>query len=480
MDSIRSLVQIFCPAFTAPSFSNACFLLLSWIKTSGRARISEFLRVRRFMPKVVPRRTSGKWKHYSVLYRFFSEARWTLDELGKCLVGALAGALPEDNELVLMIDDTFQKRSGPRILGAGMHYDGSESTYSGAQGAHPRIDFGLSFVVLAVWVPIDWVEAGGLAIPVMFRLYRPRKQTPEDKYRKRTELAVQMLDIGIEWFENDQMVVAVDNEYSCETVLEGRPESVDVVGRLQGRNVVYDPEFEQKKRGRSRMWGPRLGRLDELAESDRFPWQMRQVQLYGDSVELKIKRLEVQWKSAPASATLTVVITRDPKGHLDDGYFFRTREGATIEDVLVPAARRWGIEMCFRNCKQHMRISSVQNGFAQGDEPNDPNEPGPDAPEGREPTASRRTVPFGMIAYGFVVLWYLKHGNPETDLKRAKLLAPWYTQKDGISFRDMLEAFRRQMEIEQLWQTPDEGGFGKKIDRSGPIRNRRSHKNAKL
>lgn len=192
MDSIRSLVQIFRPAFTAPSFANACFLLLSWIKTSGRAQISEFLRVRRLMPALVPRRTSGKWKHYSVLYRFFSEAKWTLDELGKCLVEALAFALPEDKELVLMIDDTFQKRSGPRILGAEMHYDGSEST------------------------------------------------------------------------------------------------------------------------------------------------------------------------------------------------------------------------------------------------------------------ASRRTVPFGMIADGFVVLWYLKHGNPETDLKRAKLLAPWYTQKSGISFRDMLEAFRRQMEIEQL------------------------------
>ncbi|MFB6263857.1 MAG: transposase [Bradymonadaceae bacterium] len=148
------------------------------------------------MPDLVPRRLSGQWKHYSVFYRFFSEAKWTVDELGKCLVRALAFALPEDRELVLMIDDTFQERTGPRILGAGMHYNGSESTYSGAGGASPQIDFGLSFVVLAVWVPIDCVEAGGLAIPVLFRLYRPRKRTPEEEYYKRTELAVQMLDMG--------------------------------------------------------------------------------------------------------------------------------------------------------------------------------------------------------------------------------------------------------------------------------------------
>ena len=466
MDTIRSLVQVFRPVFTAPTFSNAVFLLLSWIKTSGRAQISTFLRARPYMPTLVPRRLNGKWKHFSTVYRFFTKAKWTLDELGKCLVGALAFALPEDKELVLMIDDTFQKRSGPRILGAGMHYDGGESTYSGSGGRKTRINFGLSFVVLAVWVPIDFVEAGGLAIPILFRLYRPRKHTPEEKYHKRTELAAQMLDVGIQWFDHNQVVVAVDNEYSCQTVLDGRPEEADVVGRLQGRNVVYDPDFEQTGRGRPRKWGPRMGRLDQLAEDDRYPWQDCQVELYGKSVELKVKRLEVQWKSAPASTTLTVLITRDPNGRYDDAYFFRTREDATICQVLIPAALRWGIEVCFRNCKQQMRISSVQNGFAHGDQPNDPNKPGPDTPDGREPTASRRTVPFGMIAYGFVVVWYLKHGNPEADLKRAKLLAPWYTHKAGISFRDMLEAFRRQMEIENLWQTPDEDGFGKKMGRS--------------
>lgn len=467
MDTIRSLVQIFSPAFTAPSFSNACYLLLSWIKTSNKAQITEFLRVRRFMPDLVPRGESGEWKHYSVFYRFFSQARWTLDQLGKCLVQALAFALPDDKELVVMIDDTFQQRGGPRILGAGMHRDGSQSSCSGAGGARPQINFGLSFVVLAVWVPIDCVEAGGLAIPVMFRLYRPRKTTPDEKYHKRTELAVQLLDIGIEWFDHDQVVVAVDNEYSCKTVLKGRPDSVDVVGRLQGRNVVYDPVFEQNRRGPRRKWGPRMGRLDELAEDDRYPWETRQLILYGTTVELKVKRLQVQWKSAPASSTLTVVITRDPRGRYEDAYFVRTRPEATVQQVLYPAALRWSIEVCFRNCKQQMRISSVQNGFAQGEEAKDPNHPGPDAPQGREPTASRRTVPFGMIAYGFVVLWYLKHGTPDADVWRARRIAPWYTQKWAISFRDMLEAFRRQMEAEELWQTPVEGGFGGKEARSG-------------
>lgn len=476
MDSIRSLVQIFCPALSAPSFENGVYLLLSWIKTEGRAQLSEFLRARRYMPEVVPKRLNGDWKHFSVLYRFFSRAEWSLDELGKCLVRGLAFALPEDEPLILLVDDTFQKRSGPRILGAGMHYNGSASSYGqrGEGGAQKRIDFGLSFVVVAVWVPIDFVEAGGLAVPILFRLYRPRKRTPDDEYTKRTQLAVELLDLAVEWFEDRKLIVAGDNEYSCKTVLRGRPASMDVVGRFRGTNVVYDPDFEPNDVGRPRKWGPRVGTLEEIAEDDSYPWRDCEIELYGDSVELKVKRLEVQWKSAPPEATLTVVIIRDSKGRWDDAYFFRTRQEATVEQVLKPAARRWGIEVCFRNCKQHLRISSVQNGFAQGDDRNDPNEPGPKAPEDREPTASRRTVPFGMIAYGFVVVWYLRWGSPDTDVKRAKLLAPWYTQKSGVSFRDMLEAFRRQMELEGLWKTPSEGGFGETIDGSSSGSRRRA------
>jgi hypothetical protein len=251
-------------------------------------------------------------------------------------------------------------------------------------------------------------------------------------------------------------------EYTCKTVLRGRPDSVEIVGRMQGRYTVYDPDFEPNERGRPRKWGDKLGSLEDLADHDDLPWFERMVQMYGEPTQLQIKWLEVQWKSAHADDRLTVILIRDPSGTYDDAYFVRTCADAPVADVLGPACRRWGIEVAFRNCKQHLRISSVQNGFAQGAEPNDPDEPGPSAPEGREPTASRRTVPFGMITYGVVVLWYLEHGEPDGDIRRAKALAPWYTQKEGVSFWDMLQAFRRQMEIEDLWQTPSEEGWWQK------------------
>lgn len=228
---------------------------------------------------------------------------------------------------------------------------------------------------------------------------------------------------------------------------------------MKAGNVVYDPDFESNSVGRPHRWGDRLGTLETLTGDDRVPWLEQAVEMYGQTVTLQVKWLEVQWTSAHADDRLTVVLIRDPTGTYDDAYFVRTTPDAEISSVIGPACRRWSLEVAFRNCKQQMRISSVQNGFAQGDEPNDPNEPGPSAPEGHEPTASRRTVPFGMMTYGLVIRWYLEHGRPEADLQRAQQRAPWYTQKAGVSFRDMLGAFRRRMEDEGLWQTPTEEGY---------------------
>lgn len=465
MGTILPVVQMFASVWTQPSFENARYLMMAWLKTARRAQLSNLLRARRYMPGLVPRNQDGEPKHFSVFYRLFSRAEWSLDQLGHRLAQAFEWRLPDDQEVILMVDDTLQTRSGPRLLGGGIHRDGSVSNDS--YGDHTRFNFGLNFVVLALWIPIDGVEAGGLAIPVGFRLYRSQETCPDEDYTKRTELAAELIAQAAEWWPNRSLVVAVDQEYTCKELFQSRPDSVELVGRFQGRWVARDPDVPPSRRGPPRKWGDRFGTFEELADDERLPWWNETVEMYGHEVSLQIKWLEIQWKSARPDDRLTVILTRDPTGTYDDAYWVRTCADASIEDVIGPACKRWGLEVAFRNCKQQMRISSVQNGFAQGDEPVSRTS-GPSAPEGREPTASRRTVPFGMITYGIVILWYLKHGTPEADLQRARRQAPWYTHKRGISFRDMLEAFRRQLEAEGLWQSPPEEGWRAKTSSSSP------------
>lgn len=456
MDTIAPLIELFRPAFSAPSFENFRFLMLAWLQC-GEAKISRMLRSAARIAGLMPKHR-GAPKHFSVFYRFFSRAKWSLDTLGAVMARAFEARLGD--EVVVLVDDTVFRRTGPRILGAGVHYDPLSSTYSGTQGRKTRYCFGLRFVVVAVFVPFDWMRSGGIAIPVLFRLYRSPKTCSEDEHTKFTVLAARLIAVVEGWWSDKQLVVVGDRDYSCQTVLECLEESTQMVGRLPMDARLCDPDFEQTPGpGRPRKWGPRLAAPKQWAEDTSQSWRRVRVYIYGRQVCLLVKVLQAQWMRAPAERTLTVVLTRDPKGRLDDACFFRTQADCSVEQVLIPMSLRWTLEGCFRDVKQHLRLEEVQNGFSRGSERADTTRPGPQADRGRTPRASRRTIPVGMLAYGLVVLWYLDHGKPVLDLKRARLMAPWYTQKTTLSVGDMLRAFRRQMEREGFSNTRTEGGF---------------------
>lgn len=90
MDTIEGIVQQFSVVFSSPSYENGIYLMLAWIKTQSRARISNFLRVRRYMPGWVPK--NGKeWKHFSVFYRFFHGPSGVWTNLANRYVVSLSG-----------------------------------------------------------------------------------------------------------------------------------------------------------------------------------------------------------------------------------------------------------------------------------------------------------------------------------------------------------------------------------------------------
>ena len=71
----------------------------------------------------------------------------------------------------------------------------------------------------------------------------------------------------------------------------------------------------------------------------------------GRSVEMHTKRFEAVWKSAGPDRRLCVVITRDPRGRLEDSDFFSTHRNADSREVIEHAADRWSLEACFRDSK---------------------------------------------------------------------------------------------------------------------------------
>jgi hypothetical protein len=88
-------------------------------------------------------------KHYCSFHRFFSQARWNLDDLGHCVFQLL---LPFCTEvLVAAVDDTLARKSGRHIWGAGMHHDPLRSTQK-----RPFFAFGHNFVVFSLQVALPF------------------------------------------------------------------------------------------------------------------------------------------------------------------------------------------------------------------------------------------------------------------------------------------------------------------------------------
>jgi hypothetical protein len=54
-----------------------------------------------------------------------------------------------------------------------------------------------------------------------------------------------------------------------------------------------------------------------------------------------------------------------------------------------------------------------------------------------------RTVPFGLICFSLVTVWYTLHGHCASDVVRHRGRARWYTTKTEPSYDDMAIKLRR-------------------------------------
>ena len=118
--AFQSLLVNFSPIFTTPSFKNFVSLACGWVISVGRRTIS---RVIQFSS------VGEEYRHHSIFYYFFSRTSWIVDDLGRHLFQLVLLLLPESLPIVLTVDDTLSRKSGPQIFGGSMHHDPLLSNY---------------------------------------------------------------------------------------------------------------------------------------------------------------------------------------------------------------------------------------------------------------------------------------------------------------------------------------------------------------
>ena len=431
--ALEAIFLTLAPVFTCPSFANFCTLVHGWILSGDRGTVSRALRAAGDLAS----------KHFSTYYRFFSQARWCNDALGKTLLPLILRFAPE-GDLVVIVDDTLTRKGGKSIWGANMHHDP-------LQWVNNAVSFGHNWVVLALMIRVPLLTRP-VAVPVFFRLYRSKKKlrgknakgksekknvgaASNEEYRTRPELAVEMLRIIRGETPIDREIHLLgDSAYGGKSISRKLPEGMQMTSRMCMTAALYKeaPPRRKGQKGRFRLKGKRLPNPKEMAAS-KSAWTAEDANLYGKVVPVLYKHIQALWYNSAGTRLLNIVVVRDPKGKRKDDCFFSTDLSLSAVAILELYTFRWSLEVAFRDIKQFLGMEN---------------------PQSRTKNAVSRTVPFICTIYAVVIVWFSEQGH--RLYKRNRLpIDSWYTHKKTPSFQDMLRTLRLQLLRECFFSTLD-------------------------
>jgi hypothetical protein len=397
------VLEVFRPAVTAPSFANLIVLATGYVLTYGPHTVTAALLATGVAGVV----------HHERFHRFFSRGTWDPDALGRCLLQQLiarTGVM-----LRLAIDDTFTEHRGAKIFGVGCHLDAVRSTK-----AFKVFGFGHCWVTLCVVMSVPWSHRPW-ALPILFRLYRPAAETPKNAYRKKTQLAREMLDLVLQWFPALRLEVAADQAYCNQTLLGGLSPRVIWQGAMRPDAALTSapPPNPAGRRGRRRQRGDRLPSPATLAADPKVPWTHVTYDRGGIPTTVAYKTCVAQWYAVTRARLLRIVVVRQAYGRIPWRVYFCTDVTRTVADLLTYGSYRWSIEVWYRDAKQWLGL---------GDSP------------AQTAAAVLRTAPFLGLLSTALVLWFW-----DARIYDAADLLPattWYRQKRTYSFGDILRTAR--------------------------------------
>jgi hypothetical protein len=388
---------------TRPGFDKLLVLFVGWVRTAGTHAVTEAL---------VVAGVAGR-RHHEAFHRFFSRGTWDPDNIGRWLFGLIEALLVPAAPVRIVIDDTLAPKKGAHVFGLGSHIDPVRSTV-----ARKVFCFGHCWVVLAVVLPVPLCNCT-FALPILFRLYTNKKACEKKgiPYRKKTELAADLLKVFVGWTGERRVELAVDSGYSNETVARDLPATVVLFGAMRPDAVLTDPPPapSRHRNGRPRVRGAVLPKPQDLAKDETRPWLTCEAHLYGKTKTVHYKTLCAQWYQACGVRLLRIVVVRVDTGRVGLRVFFCTDATIAIRALLEQYSGRWTIEVCFRNLKQLF-------GFADS--------------SARTQAAVLRTAPFIGCMYSLLVVWFVQNARTITAARTLK--RPWYKHKRGISFADIL------------------------------------------
>ena len=201
-----ALIISFAPLFVQRSWLHVRVLLLGAILAPGRRTVASVLRIT----------GHARDKHFTNYHRVRSRAPWSARGGAGILLAHLIRGFAPRGPVVVGLDDTIERRWGPKIAARGIYRDPVRSSHS-----HFVKTSGLRWISLMLLAPIPW--AGRVwALPFLTALV-PSERCNAAKGRRHKTL----LDFGRQlalqarrWLPGSDLVLVADSSFSSLVFLQ--------------------------------------------------------------------------------------------------------------------------------------------------------------------------------------------------------------------------------------------------------------------
>jgi hypothetical protein len=407
--NILSVLLPFSVLFSKPSWKKALTLLLGTLLCTGKRTVCSALRAMGLECEA----------SFSKYHHLLNRTEWSSLRAAKILLFMLLVFVDYKHPLVLLIDETLERRRGKKIKAKGYYRDAVRSSKSKVVNA-----MGLKWLVMAISLKSPMMKRA-LALPFFSVLEPSKKCDAAGKNRHKTSLrwTSQMILQVRRWVGKARLLILVgDGGFAAgQLALDCIRYGVTLVSRLKMNAALFDFPAEKRpgQRGRTAKKGVKLKNFKQMLSLEGLPWKEMEVISYGG--EKRIARVisnTCMWGADGVTPIpIRWVLVVDPTGKLDPLPLMSTDPLMTAERMVELFVDRWGLEVTFEETREHLGVETQRQWSDR---------------------AIARSTPVLMGLYSCVCLM----ANRLSRVNLLKVETTAWHKKEHVTFSDMLRAVR--------------------------------------
>ncbi len=271
----------------------------------------------------------------------------------------MATFVPKDTPIEIVIDETLERRWGPKITKRG-HY--RDALLSGKKIS--VANSGLRWITMAPVVRLPWTRLRW-ALPFLSVLSTPPKVSVKlgKAHKTVTRTAQQMIKVVHRWLPEAELKLIGDGAYSVvELGLVCRNSKTALIAplRMDANLHAKAPKPKAGQRGRPRQIGKALPKLTKVLSAAKTNWSRREVEWYGgkrQSLELA-SGLALWYRAGLTPLPIRWVIVKGLEEGRPARAFFCTDPHLCAEQIVADFVKRWSIEVMFEESRAHLGMET--------------------------------------------------------------------------------------------------------------------------